>query len=66
MYKYIMKSNTDYRAGTDSAKPHGVVLVRRDIDGVETAYGEFAVIDDDMSECTQQETAGVLESLKMA
>jgi hypothetical protein len=59
MYKYIMTSNTDYRPGTDPAKPHGVVLVRRDIDGVETAYGEFAEITDDMVECTAEETADV-------
>jgi hypothetical protein len=65
MHKYIMKSNTGYRAGSDPAKPHGVLLVRRDLNGTETAYGEFAVIDDDMSECTAEEVDMVQSSSDM-
>lgn len=56
MKKYIMTSTNDYRPNTDN---HEVLLVKRDLNGVEWAYGNFSTIDDDMLDCTYEEIAEV-------
>ena len=47
-----MKNVNDYRPTFDN---HEVKLIKRDLDGVEWAYGEFTQIDDDMLDCTEAE-----------
>lgn len=49
--KYKMNSPQDYRPNIEK---HEVRLVRV-IDGVDWAYGEFTVIDDDMLDVTEEE-----------
>lgn len=65
MHKYIMKDSQDYRPGTNPEKEHGVLLIVRGLDGIETAFGEFATVDADMQKCTQAEEDGVLLSIKI-
>ena len=52
MKKYIMKNTNDYRPTFDN---HEVLLVKRDLNGIEWAYGNFSTLDDDMLDCTEAE-----------
>ena len=61
MKKYIMKDINDYRPSFDN---HEVKLIKRGMDGVEWAYGDFTQIDEDMVDCTEAEIAEV-NSLNM-
>lgn len=61
MKKYIMKDINDYRVGIDETKSHGVVLIKRDIDGIEWALGDFATIDEDMQDLTNEEIIHIQE-----
>jgi len=54
MHKYTMKDNNDYKTATNG-QGHGVILIKRDDKGIDTAYGYFRSIDADMKEITEQE-----------
>jgi len=54
MNSYIMKNDNDYRTATNG-QGHGVILIKRDDKGIDTAYGYFRNIDADMKEITEQE-----------
>ena len=51
-----MKDINDYRPSFDN---HEVKLIKRGMDGVEWAYGDFTQIDEDMVDCTEAEIAEV-------
>ena len=47
-----MKDINDYRPTFDN---HEVKLIKRDLNGIEWAFGEFTQVDEDMVECTEEE-----------
>ena len=63
MYKYEMTDAKDYREGLDESKPHGVILVKRELDGKEYAYGEFKDTTD-MIEVSEEEKNQIEKSIQ--
>ena len=53
MHMYRMKNDQDYRTSI-TGNGHGVILIKRENE-IETAYGHFKTIEEDMKEVTEEE-----------
>ncbi|AHJ12342.1 hypothetical protein [Sulfurospirillum multivorans] len=64
MYMYKMKDEQDYRIAVNGVG-HGVVLIKREND-IDTAFGYFKSVDDDMILVSEQEENEINTSLNTA